>query len=102
MKKERHNTFHIKDIIKKIRKQGEFVNLPKVSRIEPVVKNFLPEKFHSYLGGVNLRGKKLTIKIINNSALMELDSFYKEPLLNFLNNNLPESYRIKNIVFKNV
>ncbi len=96
------STFHIKDIIKKIKKQDGFINLQKVCRIEPVVKSFLPQKFHSLLRSVNLRRQKLTIKINNNSALMELDNFYKQPLLHYLNDNLPQTYKVKGIVFKSV
>lgn len=96
------STLHIKDVIKKIRRIPPFVNVKKVVKIEPNVMYFLPEKFHKFLMGMTLRNKKLTINVSNNAVLMELQNFYKDNMLTYLQNVLPQGCEINSVVFKNI
>ncbi len=96
------STLHIKEVIKKIRRTTPFVNVKKIVKIEPNVMSFLPEKFHQFLAGMTLRNKKLMIKVSNNAALMELQNFYKDSMLTYLQNVLPAGYEVNSVVFKNI
>lgn len=96
------STLHIRDIIKKVKRNTPFVNVEKVVKIEPNVMYFLPGKFHRFVAGMTLRNKKLTIKVSNNATLMELQNFYKDTMLTYLQNVLPQGCEVNSVVFKNI
>lgn len=97
-----NTTSHIKEIIRKIKRNVPFVNIKKVVKIEPKVRYFLPVKFHPFLMGMSLKNKKLIIKVNNNATLMELQNFYRKSILNYLQNALPENCKINDVIFKSI